>query len=84
MSATGSNLSPFEACCWTENAPPPYTLAVGYGSDKVHALLTLWQTLHDSDAATEAIDYVVTEYTHRTGTVPEKSNARPHVKGHKA
>jgi len=42
--------------------PAPYTLAVGYGSDKVTALLTLWQTLDESDAAAEAIDYVAAEY----------------------
>ena len=30
--------------------PAPYTLAVGYGRDKVHSLLTLWQTLDRGDA----------------------------------
>jgi hypothetical protein len=64
--------------------PAPYTLAVGYGSDKVHALLTLWRTLDDSDAAPEAVDYVAAEYERRAGMGPEKSSARPHVKGRKA
>ncbi len=69
--------------------PAPYTLAVGYGSDKVHALLTLWQALDESDAAAEALDYVAAEYERRTGMVPEKAAARPHLtrphlKGRKA
>lgn len=38
--------------------PAPFVLAVGHGTDKVHALLNLWRTLKDSDAAAEAIDYV--------------------------
>ena len=64
--------------------PAPYTLAVGYGSDQAHALLTLWRTLDDSDAAAEALGYVAAEYERRTGMVPEKSSARPHLKGRKA
>ena len=31
--------------------PAPVVLAVGHGTDKVHALLTLWRTLDESDAA---------------------------------
>ena len=38
--------------------PAPFVLAVGHGTDKMHALLNLWRTLKDSDAAAEAIDYV--------------------------
>jgi len=64
--------------------PAPYTLAVGYGSDKVQALLTLWQALDESDAAAEALDYVSAEYERRTGIVPEKSAPRPQLKGRKA
>jgi hypothetical protein len=63
--------------------PAPYTLAVGYGSDKVTALLTLWQTLDESDAAAEVLDYVAAEYARRTGRVPERSRARPQLKGRK-
>jgi hypothetical protein len=47
--------------------PAPYVLAVGHGADKLHALLNLWGTLKDSDAAAEAIDYIAAEYTRRTG-----------------
>jgi len=47
--------------------PAPYLLAVGHGADKVHALLNLWHTLKDSDAAEEAIEYIGAEYTRRTG-----------------
>ena len=47
--------------------PAPFLLAVGHGTDKVHALLNLWGTLNDDDAAAEAIDYVAAAYTRRTG-----------------
>ena len=57
--------------------PAPYVLAVGHGADKVQALLTLWRTLDESDAAAEALDYVGAEYARRTGMAPEKSSARP-------
>jgi hypothetical protein len=50
--------------------PAPYTLAVGHGRDKVHALLSLWETLLASDAVPEAIDYVAVEYRRRTGKSP--------------
>jgi hypothetical protein len=53
--------------------PAPYTLAVGHGPDKVHALLNLWRTLVESDAVAEAIDYVAVEYTRRTGKAPGDS-----------
>ena len=55
--------------------PAPYVVAVGYGSDRVHALLRLWGTLKESDAVAEAIDYVAAEYTRRTGTRPDNSPA---------
>jgi hypothetical protein len=44
--------------------------AVGHGPDKAHALLKLWRTLRESDAAAEAIDYVAVEYRRRTGQSP--------------
>ena len=64
--------------------PAPFVLAVGHGTDKVHALLTLWRTLDESDAAAEALDYIAAEYARRTGMVPEKASARPQLKGRKA
>ena len=54
--------------------PAPYTLAVGHGRNKVHALLSLWETLVQSDAVPEAIDYVAVEYKRRTGTSPRDPN----------
>ena len=48
--------------------PAPYVLAVGHGADRVHALLNLWQTLKESNAVVEAIDYVGAEYKRRTET----------------
>ena len=53
--------------------PAPYVVAAGHGADKVHALLNLWETLKESDAVPEAIDYVAAEYTRRTGKAPENS-----------
>ena len=50
--------------------PAPYTLAAGHGEDKVQALLNLWQTLVESGAAPEAVDYVAVEYQRRTGRSP--------------
>jgi hypothetical protein len=50
-----------------EYKQPLPRLAVGHGADKLHALLNLWGTLKDSDAAAEAIDYIAAEYTRRTG-----------------
>ena len=41
--------------------PAPYTVAVGNGADKMHALLNLWETLIESNAAAEAIHYVAAE-----------------------
>jgi hypothetical protein len=55
--------------------PAPYILAAGHGADKVHALLNLWETLKESEAVAEAIDYVAVEYTRRTGTLPGESTA---------
>ena len=53
--------------------PAPYVLAAGHGPDKLHALLNLCETLVDSDAVTEAIDYVAVEYMRRTGKPPGTS-----------
>jgi hypothetical protein len=53
--------------------PAPYVFAAGHGADKVHALLNLWATLKQSDAVTEAIDYVAAEYTRRAGMAPGES-----------
>ena len=53
--------------------PAPYVFAVGHGPDKAHALLKLWRTLRESDAAAEAIDYVAVEYRRRTGQSPGDS-----------
>jgi hypothetical protein len=54
--------------------PAPYTLAVGHGEDKVHALLSPWETLLQNDAAREAINYVAVEYQRRTGKSPGDPN----------
>ena len=54
-----------------KESPAPYTMAVGYGADRAHALLRLWRTLKDSDALPEAIDYVAAEYRGLTGAPPE-------------
>jgi hypothetical protein len=53
--------------------PAPYASGTGHGVDKVQALLNLWETLIESDALPEAIDYVAVEYTRRTGRAPKKS-----------
>ena len=50
--------------------PAPYTLAVGHGTDRVHALRNLWETLKEVDAAPEAVGYVAAEYTRRVGKDP--------------
>jgi phosphoenolpyruvate carboxylase len=53
--------------------PAPYALAVGHGADNAQALLNLWQTLVETEALPQAIDYVAAAYTHRTGKPPAKS-----------
>lgn len=53
--------------------PAPYALGVGHGADKVHALLSLWRTLVESDAAGEAVEFAAAEYTRRSGTPPSAS-----------
>ena len=63
--------------------PAPYILAVGHGPDKMHALLNLWRTLKEEDAAAEAIDYIAAEYVRRTGMAPEMPSAQPEVKRHR-
>jgi hypothetical protein len=55
--------------------PAPFVLAVGHGADKVHALLTLWQTLIENHALPEATDYVAVAYTRRSGKPPGESTS---------
>jgi hypothetical protein len=50
--------------------PAPFVVAVGYGADRVHALLSLWRTLINDDESAEAIEYVADECAHRAGTLP--------------
>jgi hypothetical protein len=59
--------------------PAPYVSEAGHGADKVHALLSLWETLIESHALPDAIDYVAVEYTRRTGGAPKKSTATPRL-----
>ena len=51
----------------------PFVVAVGYGADKAHALLSLWGMLIKEAESGEAIEYVAVEYTRRTGKVPGTS-----------
>ena len=60
-----------------KDRPAPYVSEAGHGADKGHALLNLWETLIDSHALPEAIDYVAVEYTRRTGGAPKKSTDIP-------
>ena len=53
--------------------PAPFVVAVGYGADKAHALLSLWRTLTKDAESAEAIEYVAVEYTRRTGKAPGRS-----------
>jgi hypothetical protein len=53
--------------------PAPFVFAAGHGADKMHALLNLWEWLKQNGAVAEAIDYVATEYTRRTGRPPGES-----------
>jgi hypothetical protein len=53
--------------------PAPFVVAVGYGADKAHALLSLWRTLIKDAESAEAIEYIEGEYTRRTGKVPGTS-----------
>ena len=53
--------------------PAPFVVAVGYGADKAHALLSLWRTLTKDAESAEAIECIAEEYTRRTGQVPETS-----------
>ena len=62
-----------------KDRPAPYVSEAGHGVDKFHALLNLWETLIESDALPEAIDYVAVEYTRRTGGAPKKSTDTPRV-----
>jgi len=51
----------------------PFVVAVGYGADKAHALLSLWRTLIKDAESAEAIEYVADECTRRAGTRPTPS-----------
>jgi len=62
-----------------KDRPAPYVSEAGHGDDKGHALLNLWETLIDSHALPEAIDYVAVEYTRRTGGPPKKSTGTPRL-----
>jgi hypothetical protein len=54
--------------------PAPYVSDAGHGADRARALLNLWETLVESDAAAaETIDFVAVEYMRRTGAMPRKS-----------
>jgi len=62
-----------------KDRPAPYASEAGHGVDKFHALLNLWETLIESDALPEAIDYVAVEYIRRTGGAPKKSTGTPRL-----
>jgi hypothetical protein len=51
--------------------PAPFVVAVGYGADKVHALLSLWRALINDDESAEAIEYVADECARRAGMAPQ-------------
>jgi hypothetical protein len=53
--------------------PAPFVVAVGYGADKPHALLSLWRTLIKDAESAEAIEYIGDEYTRRAGMAPTTS-----------
>jgi hypothetical protein len=42
----------------------------GHGGDEAEALLDLWATLCDQDAAQDAIAHVAEAFTRRTGKAP--------------
>jgi hypothetical protein len=50
--------------------PAPFVVAVGYGADRVHALLSLWRTLINDNESAEAIEYVADECARRAGMAP--------------
>ena len=58
--------------------PAPSVLAVGYGADKVQALLSLWGAIVTDGESAEAIAYVADEYTRRAGTVPQHRDEDAH------
>ena len=60
-----------------KDRPAPFISGAGHGVDKLHALLNLWQTLVESDAVPEMIDYVAVEYARRTGQTPKESAGTP-------
>ena len=62
-----------------KDRPAPYASEAGHGADKFHALLNLWETLIESHALPEAIDYVAVEYSRRTGGAPKKSTGTPRL-----
>ena len=53
--------------------PAPYLSDAGHGVDRMDALFNLWETLVESDAAAETIDFVAVAYMRRTGEIPDKS-----------
>ena len=56
-----------------KDRPAPYVSDAGHGVDRARALFNLWETLVESDAAAETIDFVAVAYMRRTGDVPKKS-----------
>jgi len=56
-----------------KDRPAPYVSDAGHGVDRARALLNLWETLVESAATAETIDFVAVEYMRRTGEVPKKS-----------
>ena len=58
--------------------PAPFVVAVGYGVDEPHALLSLWRTLIKDAESAEAIEYVADECTRRAGTIPHHRDEDTH------
>jgi len=47
--------------------PAPYVMAAGHGPDRLQDLRNLCSTLIELGEESEAIDFVVTEYSQRAG-----------------
>jgi hypothetical protein len=47
--------------------PAPYVMAAGHGADRLQAFRNLCSTLIELGEVSEAIDFVVTEFTRRAG-----------------
>ena len=56
-----------------KDRPAPYVSDAGHGVDRARALLSLWETLVEAEAAGETIEFVAVEYLRRTGEIPKKS-----------